>query len=75
MLHDKADRIAAAATAKAFINFFGGGYRERWRFFTMKRTKAQVIGAPLFQFYKTAYNFNNIYAAEYLLYGLLANHA
>jgi hypothetical protein len=75
MLHDKADGIAAAAAAKAFIYFFGGRYGERRRFFAMKRAKAQVIGAPFFQFYKTAYNFNNIYAAEYLLYGLLTDHS
>ena len=39
----------------------------------MKRAKSQVIGASFFQFYKTAHYFNNIDAAENLLYGVLCN--
>ena len=39
----------------------------------MKRAKAQVINASFFQFYKAAHDIDDIYAAEYLLYGLLSD--
>ena len=41
----------------------------------MKRAEAEVIGAPLFQFYKTTNHINNINAAKYLLYGILGDHS
>lgn len=75
MLHQKADGIAGATAAKAFINFFGRRNGERGCFFIMKGTKAQVISTPFFQFYKTTHHLNNIGAVENLLYGILRNHA
>jgi len=39
----------------------------------MKRAEAKVIGTPLFEFYKRSHNLHNIYAAQYLLYGVLCN--
>ena len=39
----------------------------------MKRAKAKITGASLFQFYKPANHINNINAAKYLLYGILTN--
>lgn len=39
----------------------------------MKRAKAEITAASFLQFHKTAYNLNNIDAAENLLYGILCN--
>jgi hypothetical protein len=36
----------------------------------VKRTKAEVVGAPLFQFHKSADDFGDVNPAKYLLYGL-----
>jgi hypothetical protein len=36
-VHQKADAVAAFATAKTLVNFFGGGYGKRGRFFIVKR--------------------------------------
>ena len=36
----------------------------------MKRAKAEVIGAPFFQFYKLAHHIDNIDAVSDLLYGI-----
>ncbi len=74
MLHQKADGVAAASASEAFEDLLGRGYGERRGFFIMKRTKTEVIGAPFFQFHKTADNFRNVNAAEDLLYGLRRDH-
>jgi hypothetical protein len=74
MLHDKADRITCFAATKTFIEFFGRGNRERGRFFIMKRTESEVIGASFFQLDKPADNVNDIKPAEDLLYGSLGDH-
>lgn len=74
MLHQKADGIAAFATTKTFINFFGRRNRERRSPFVMKRAETKVISASFFQFHKAADHINNIDATENLLYGILRYH-
>lgn len=75
MLHQKADGIAAAATAKAFVYFLGWRYRKGRRFFIMERTEPHIIGAALFQFHEAANNINDIDTALNLLYGVLRNQS
>src|SRR5687767_15992037 len=75
MLHQEADGIAAAAATKTFIDLLGGGNGKRRSFFVVKRTESQVIGASFLQFYKAAHDIDDIYTAEYLLYGLLRDQA
>ena len=41
----------------------------------MKRAEANIVGAPFFKFNKWAHYLHNIYAAEYLLYGILCYQA
>ena len=74
MFHQEADRIPAAATTEAFVNFFSRGDRERRSFLVMKWTEAKVIGSPFFQFNKSSDNVDDVNPAKDLLYGLLANH-
>ena len=71
MLHDEADSVAAFAATETLIDFFGGRNGKGWRLFIMKRTQAEVAGAPFFQFYKLSDYINDIDAAQYLLYGIL----
>jgi hypothetical protein len=71
VLHEKADRIPAAAATKTFINFFRRGNRERRCFFIMKWTKTEVVSASFFQPDKTTDDLGDVDPAEYLLYGLL----
>jgi len=74
MLHQKADGIAAASAAKAFIDLFDGAYGEGRGLLVVKRAEAQVIGPTFFQPHETAYYLDDIDPAEYLLYGLLGDH-
>jgi hypothetical protein len=39
----------------------------------MKRTKAQIVGTPFFEFYKSTNNIDDINTAENLLYGMLTD--
>ena len=39
----------------------------------MKRAEANIIGAPLFKFNKGTHYLYNVYAAKYLLYGILCD--
>jgi hypothetical protein len=70
MLHDKADGIAAAAAAKAFIKLLSGRYRKGGGLLVVKGAEAQVLGAPFLQFYKAAHHGYDVEPAEYLLYGV-----
>ena len=74
MLHQEADRIAAAAAAKALVNFLGRGDGEGGRLFVVEGAETEVVGAALFRLYKAAYYLNDIDTAEDLLYGLLGDH-
>ena len=73
MLHDEIDGISGFATAKALIDFLGRRYGEGRSFLIVKRAIAEIVGPSLFQFHKCADDIDNINAALYLLYGLLAN--
>ena len=72
MLHDEADGISALTATKAFIDLLTWRHSERRSFFIVERAKAKVAGAAFFQLDKLTYHINNINAAEYLLYGILA---
>src|SRR5882757_6839599 len=74
MLHQEADRSAAAAAAKAFIDLLGRGDGEGGRLFVVEGAEPEVVGAAFFQLYKGAYYLNNVDTAEDLLYGLLGDH-
>jgi len=41
----------------------------------VERAQAKITGAPFFQFYELANHIKDIDAAEYLLYGILGDHA
>ncbi len=73
MLHQKTDGVSAFATAKTFENFFGGRHRKRRCLFIVKRTVAQIIGTPFFEFDKAPHDIDDIDSALNLLYGFLAN--
>ena len=70
MVHEKADGIAAFATAKTFVDLLDGRDGEGRRFFIVKRAKAQVIDASFLKLYKATYYFNDVNAALNLLYRL-----
>jgi hypothetical protein len=74
MFHQEADGIAATAAAKAFIDLFYRGDSKGRGLLIMKGTKPQVIGAPLLKPHEAAYDLDDVYPAEYLLYGLLGDH-
>ena len=71
MFHEEADAVAAAATTKAFINLFHRRYGEGGCFFIVKRTEADIIGSPFFQFYKTTDDLRDVNPTQNLLYGML----
>jgi hypothetical protein len=73
VLHQEADGISTAPASKTFIYFFCRRYRERRRFFIVKRAESEIVGTPFFQLHKTADDFRDINAAENLLYGLLGD--
>ena len=73
MLHQEADGIPTAATAKTFVDFFGGGNGKGWRFLVVERTETEVIDASFFQLHKTADDIDNVDTALNLLYGLFCN--
>ena len=71
MFHQEADGVAAAATAKAFVNFFCRRNGKRWRFLIVKRTKAEVVGSSFLQLHKATDYIDDIEPAKNLLYGVL----
>lgn len=60
MVHYKANRIAAFAAPKAFINSLANGHMKRGRFLVMERTKPDQAGSPAFQRHEIA---NHIFYA------------
>ena len=74
VLHQKADGVAAFATAKTLVYFFGRRDRKRRCFFAMKRAEAKVIGAPSFELHKIAHYFEDVDTVDNALYGFLTNH-
>jgi hypothetical protein len=75
MFHDEANGITTFATSKTFINLLTGRYRERRGFFIVKRAEAKITGTPFFQLYELADHIKDIDSVEYLLYGILGDHA
>jgi len=69
MLHDEADRIAAAAASEALIDLFSGRNGEGRGLFIMKRAKSEIIRASFLEFHETAHDVDNIEPSLYLLYG------
>jgi hypothetical protein len=74
MFHYETDRIAAAATAKALVNFLGWGNGKRRRFFIVKRAQADIINSTPFKLYKGINDLYDINPANYLLYCFLGDH-
>ena len=74
MLHQEADGITAFAAAETLVNFLGWRNREGGRPFIMKRTIAQVVGAPFLQFYKLPNDINDINAVLNLFYRFPGYH-
>ncbi|MNT98032.1 hypothetical protein D3C72_2405170 [compost metagenome] len=67
MVHQKTDRVAVFAAAKAVVELLGGADAERGRFFTMERAQPHVIGTAFFQLYIAAHHIDDIDAGEQFL--------
>ena len=60
MLHNERYRVPSLAATKAVSHTACGRYVERWRLFVMKRTKAFIVRARLFERDKFRNHVNNV---------------